>query len=85
MSRTVHIRNVPESLHRKLKTRAASAGQTLSNYLLEAIKGLAHRPTRDKVVAKIHRRRPVRLKTPAAVLVREGREAPAARHRCIVA
>jgi plasmid stability protein len=34
MSKMVQIRNVPDSLHRKLKARAADSGQTLSDYLL---------------------------------------------------
>ena len=34
MSKMVQIRNVPDALHRKLKVRAADAGQTLSDYLL---------------------------------------------------
>src|SRR5688500_10438236 len=34
MSKMVQIRNVPEALHRKLKVRAADAGQTRSDFLL---------------------------------------------------
>ena len=34
MSRMIQIRNVPETLHRKLKSRAALAGMSLSDYLL---------------------------------------------------
>ena len=34
MSKMVQIRNVPDTLHRKLKVRAAGSGQTLSDYLL---------------------------------------------------
>jgi plasmid stability protein len=30
----VQIRNVPEALHRQLKSRAALAGMSLSDYLL---------------------------------------------------
>lgn len=30
----IQIRNVPESLHRKLKVRAAEAGMSLSDFLL---------------------------------------------------
>ena len=31
----VQIRNMPDALHRKLKARAALAGKSLSDYLLE--------------------------------------------------
>jgi len=41
----IQIRNVPEDLHRQLKARAADAGMTLSDYLLEELRELAVRPT----------------------------------------
>lgn len=74
MSKMVQIRNVPDTLHRTLKIRAADAGQSLSDYLLAELERLAARPTRDDMLARIHRRRPVTLKTPAAVVIREERE-----------
>jgi plasmid stability protein len=74
MSKRVQIRNVPDSLHRKLKTRALKAGQTLSDYLLAELSRLAARPTREEMLARIHSREPVTLKTPAALVIREGRE-----------
>lgn len=74
MSRMVQIRNVPDALHRKLKVRAADAGQTLSDYLLAELERLAARPTREEMRARIHGRRPVSLKTPAAVAIRDERE-----------
>jgi antitoxin FitA len=74
MSRMVQIRNVPDALHRKLKARAADSGQTLSDYLLAEIARLAARPTREEMLAKLHSRKRVTLKTPAAVVIREERE-----------
>jgi antitoxin FitA len=74
MSRMVQIRNVPDALHRKLKVRAADAGQTLSDYLLTELERLAARPTRDEMLARIHSRRRVTLKTPAAAIIRGERE-----------
>jgi len=71
MSKVVQIRNVPDPLHRKLKVRAADAGQTLSDYLLAELARLTRRPTRDEMLARIHRRKRVILKTPAAVVIRE--------------
>jgi plasmid stability protein len=70
----VQVRNVPDALHRKLKVRAAEAGQTLSDYLLAELKRLATRPTRDEMLAKLHSRRRVTLKTPAAIVIRQERE-----------
>jgi plasmid stability protein len=74
MSKMVQIRNVPDALHRKLKSRAADAGQTLSDYLLAELDRLAARPTRAEMLARMHSRKRVTLKTPAAIIIREERE-----------
>ena len=74
MSKMVQIRNLPEALHRKLKSRAAVSGQTLSDFLLAELERLAARPTRDEMLARIHSRKRVTLKTPAAVVIRDERE-----------
>ena len=74
MSKMVQIRNVPEALHRKLKVRAADSGRTLSDYLLAELERLAARPTRVEMLARLHGRKRVNLKTPAAVVIREARD-----------
>ena len=74
MSKMVQIRNVPDALHRKLKVRAADSGQTLSGYLLAELERLAARPTRHEMLTRIHSRKRVTLKTPAATVIREERE-----------
>ena len=74
MSKMVQIRHVPDALHRKLKARAADAGQTLSDYLMAELERLAARPTREEMRARLHSRKRVILKTPAAVVIREERE-----------
>ena len=53
MSVMVQIRNVPDEL-RTLKARAAFAGRTLSDYLLEELERLASRPTREDMIARLH-------------------------------
>ena len=50
MSATIQIRNVPDTLHRKLKSRAALAGMSLSDYLLQHIRDLG-RTADDRGVA----------------------------------
>ncbi len=74
MSKMIQIRNVPDALHRTLKSRAAESGRTLSDYLLAEVERLAARPTRDEMLARIHGRSRLTLKTPAAVVIREERE-----------
>jgi plasmid stability protein len=74
MSKMVQIRNVPDHLHRKLKARAAHAGRTLSDYLLAELERAAARPSREEMLARLHARRRVTLKTPAAVVIRQERD-----------
>lgn len=74
MPRMVQIRNVPDALHRKLKVRAANAGQTLSDYLLAELERVGARPTRDEMLSRLHSRRRATLKTPASTVIREERE-----------
>ena len=74
MSKMVQIRNVPDPLHRKLKARAADSGRTLSDYLLAELERLAARPTREQMLTRLHSRKRVTLKTPAAVVIREERD-----------
>ena len=68
------IRNVPDGLHRKLKVRAADSGQTLSEYVLAELERLAARPTRHEMLTRVHSRKRVILKTPAATIIREERD-----------
>jgi plasmid stability protein len=74
MSKMVQVRNVPDALHRRLKARAAESGQTLSDYLLRELERLAARPTRQEMLARLHSRKRVTLKTPAAVIIRDERD-----------
>lgn len=52
----IQIRNVPEDLHRELKSRAALAGMSLSDYLLGEIRQSAERPTIDELRARLRSR-----------------------------
>ena len=65
---------MPDALHRKLKARAAVAGQSLSDYLRAELGRIAARPTREEMLTRIHGRAHVKLRTPAAVVIREERE-----------
>jgi antitoxin FitA len=56
MSIMVQVRNVPDELHRRLKSRAALAGMSLSDYLLNEIRQVADRPTLDELRARLRNR-----------------------------
>lgn len=75
MSKMIQLRNVPDTLHRSLKARAALAGMSLSDYLLAEIKEIAERPTLSELRDRLHKRKPVLAPIDTAVLVREEREA----------
>ena len=56
MGAMIQIRNVPDALHRQLKSRAALAGMSLSDYLLGEIRQVAERPTLDELRARLRSR-----------------------------
>jgi plasmid stability protein len=56
MTTMIQIRNVPDALHRRLKSRAALAGMSLSDYLLSEIRQVAERPTLEELRARLERR-----------------------------
>mgnify|MGYP001079698369 CR=1 FL=1 len=70
----IQIRNVPDELHGELKARAALAGQSLSDYLLQEVRRLAERPSPDELRARLRERRPVRTRVSAARAVRAERD-----------
>ena len=75
MSKMVQLRNVPDTLHRTLKARAALAGMSLSDYLITEIREIAERPTLAELRSRLHTRKPVTAELDTARLVREEREA----------
>ena len=75
MSTMIQIRNVPDALHRRLKSRAALEGMSLSDYLLAEIKEIAERPTLAELRERLHKRKPVSAQIDTAQLVREERDA----------
>jgi plasmid stability protein len=54
----IQIRNVPEDLHRTLKSRAALQGKSLSEYLLGELRQSAEKPTLEEMRARLARREP---------------------------
>jgi antitoxin FitA len=74
MSKMIQIRNVPDAVHRKIKVRAAQSGMTLSDFLLAEIERIAALPTRDEMLARLHARPRVKLRTPAAEIIRRERD-----------
>ena len=74
MSRMLQIRNVPDEVHRRLKSRAALAGMSMSDYVLREIERMLSLPTRAEVLARIAELPPIDLDPPSAEILREERE-----------
>jgi hypothetical protein len=74
MSKMIQVRNVPDDLHRRLKSRAALAGRSLSDYLLDELRRLAERPTVDEVFDRLNRLEPLTVREPPADVVRRERD-----------
>jgi len=70
----IQIRNVPEALHRQLKSRAALAGMSLSDYLLSEIRQVAERPTIDELRTRLRGRTEMAPSVPPAEAVRAERD-----------
>ena len=76
MAIMVQIRNVPDDLHRKLKSRAALAGMSISEYLLREMERSLARPTPEELLERLRSHGRVQLTESVADAVaaeREGR------------
>ena len=76
MTKNVQIRDVPEDVHRELKSRAAAAGQSLSEYLLAEITRVAERPPIADVLRRADSRREGVSIREIVASVRSGRDRP---------
>jgi plasmid stability protein len=69
----IQLRNVSPELHRKLKSRAALAGMSLSDYLIDIIRRDAERPTVEELMARLKSREPIESELSGADMIREQR------------
>jgi plasmid stability protein len=70
---TIQIHNVPDELHRNLKSRGALAGTSLSAYVLNEISKSAERPTVEEMRAWLATASPVNLSISPAEMIRAAR------------
>ncbi len=76
MSVMIQIRNVPEEVHHVLKSRAALAGMSLSDFLLKQLQEVVARPTLEELRARLNLRSSENPFPSAAEAIREERERP---------
>ncbi|MDE2907402.1 MAG: hypothetical protein OXQ28_15105 [Acidobacteriota bacterium] len=72
MTTMIRIRNVPESLHQRLKARAAMEGVSMSLYVRRQIEKALARPSRNELLGAIREQpQPSLGRSPAEVLREE--------------
>jgi len=74
MGKMIQIRNVPDSLHRTLKARAALDGMSLSDYLLRELRTVAELPTVADLRERLEQRGSVRRRVSSVAALRAERE-----------
>jgi plasmid stability protein len=74
MSIMIQIRHVPDEIHRTLKSRAAKAGMSLSDYLLAELRQIAERPTMEEMRERLRQLPTVHLDPSPTQLIREERD-----------
>jgi plasmid stability protein len=75
----LQIRNVPDEVHRQLKSRAALAGTSLSEYALAELQRSLERPSRADIIQRLAARPRRRYRTSPTHLVRQDRDDRAGR------
>jgi antitoxin FitA len=74
MSKMIQVRNVPESVHGTLKSRAAREGMSLSGFIKRELERLAERPTMREWLERTGQAKPIAGKRTAAQIIRELRD-----------
>ena len=75
MSKMIQIRHVPDTLHRRLRARAALSGMSLSDYLRCELEAAAERLTPEDLRARLALSEPVKVRVRPSVAVRAERDA----------
>ncbi len=71
----VQVRNVPDEVHRRLKSRAAMEGKSLSEYALGELRRALERPTRRELIERVQARERAVVSEPVATALRAERDA----------
>ena len=74
MSKMIQLRNVPDTLHRKLKARAALEGLSLSDFLTREARKIADQPTLTEMRERLATRPVLQLSPSPTEIIREERD-----------
>jgi len=72
--KTIQVRNVPDDVHRTLRTRAAAAGISLSDFALGELERVAQRPPVSEVLKRVRERAGGADSAAIVAAIREGRD-----------
>ena len=75
MSSMIQIRNVPPEIHRALKARAALAGKSMSEMILEELQAMLSLPSERELRERLDHAEPFAMKKSSAGLIRRERDA----------
>jgi antitoxin FitA len=74
MSSMIQIRNVPPEIHRALKARAALAGKSMSEMILEELEAMLALPSERELRERLDQAEPFAMKKSSAGLIRRERD-----------
>lgn len=74
MSKMIQVRDVPDSVHNSLKSRAARQGMSLSDYIKGELERVAERPTLQEWLERTQQAKPIPANRTAAQVIRELRD-----------
>jgi antitoxin FitA len=72
--KTIQVRNVPDDVHRALRTRAASAGVSLSDYALGELERVAQHPPVADLLQRAQSRAGGAQRAAIVAAIRAGRD-----------
>lgn len=73
-TKMVQIRDVPETIHTTLKSRAAREGMSLSDFIKRELQRSVERPTMQEWLERVQQSKPIASKVSAAQIIREMRD-----------
>ncbi len=73
MSKMVQIRNMPDDVHRRLKSKAVANGMSLSEYLLRELTRVSEQSSWQEVAERARLRGPVESSLSPEEIIREMR------------
>lgn len=74
MNTMIQVRNVPDHVHRTLKSRAALAGKSLSDLILDELIVMATLPSNDELKARLRDVEAFVMHESSAELIRKDRD-----------